>query len=182
MNRPSYRTFQRKHLRVGSRPWGRRSSRTSPPQRNKRTRPTPCPRLGSFGSGSFLLLVAQLLLGPITPELCLLLVAIQRCVLGMLRCVWCMGSLEPQPNAFPQFEATLHSVFYFQLELGLFCGKRVTRPVRAVGGLRLHALFRLFPQRQLRITHFKLCCTAVRGRELPFSAGVILEERLEMLR
>ena len=79
MNRPSCRTFQRKHLRVGSRPWGRRSGRTSPPsQSNTRTRPTPCPRLGSFGNGFFLLQVAKLLIGPITPELCFLLVAFQR--------------------------------------------------------------------------------------------------------
>ena len=51
MNRPSCRTFKRKHLRVGSRPWGRRSSRAS--HRNTRTRPSPGPRLGSCGSGFF---------------------------------------------------------------------------------------------------------------------------------
>ena len=145
MNRPSCRTSQRKHLRVGSRPWGRGSSRTSPPsQRNTRSRSTPGPRLGSFGSVFFFLLqVAQLMTGPITPELCVLLVAFQRFVIGMLRCVWCMGPLEPQPDAFPQFEAILHSVFQFLLELGLLRGRRVTRPVRAAGGFRLHARFRL---------------------------------------
>ena len=67
----------------------------------------------------------------------------QRFVLGMLRCVWCVGSLEPEPDAFPQFDAILHSVFQFQLELGLLRSRRVTRPVRAAGGFRLHARFRL---------------------------------------
>ena len=93
-----------------------------------------------------------------------------------------MGPLEPQPDAFPQFEAILHSVFQFLLELGLLRGRRVTRPVRAAGGFRLHARFRLSPQRQLRISHCKICWTAARRRELPFSAGVILRERPEMLR
>ena len=37
-------------------------------------------------------------------------------------------------------------------------------------------------QRQLRITHGKICWTAVRRRELPFSGGAILQERPEMLR
>ena len=108
--------------------------------------------------------------------------AFQLFVLGMLDSVWCMGSLEPQPKAFPQFEAFLHGVSQFQLELGLLRGRRVARPVRAAAGFRLHARFRLFPQRQLRITHCKICWTAVRRRELPFSANVILEERPEMLR
>ena len=76
----------------------------------------------------------------------------------------------------------LHSVFQFQLELGLLRGRRVTRPVRAAGGFRLHARFRLSPQRQLKITHGKICWTTVRRRELPFSGGAILQEQPEMLR
>ena len=94
-----------------------------------------------------------------------------------------MGSWEPEQDAFPQFEAILHSVSQFQLELGLLRNKRVTRPVRAAGGFRLHARFRLSPQRPLRITHCKICWTAVRRRELPFSGGaILLQERPEMLR
>ena len=81
----------------------------------------------------------------------------------------------------PQFEAILHSVFQFQFELGLLRGRRVTRPVRAAGGFRLHARFRLSPQRQL-IAHGKICWTAVRRWELPFSGGAILQEQPDMLR
>ena len=93
-----------------------------------------------------------------------------------------MGSVELRPNAFSAVRSHSPLVFQFQLGPGLLRGRRVTRPVRAAGGFRLHALCRLLLQRQLRITHCNICWTAVRGRELPFSAGVILEERPEMLR
>ena len=108
----------------------------------------------------FFLQVTQLLTGPITPELCFLLVAFQRFVPGMLR----MASLEPQPDALPQFEATLHSVFQYQLELGLLRTRRATRPVASV----CMRVFVFSPQRQLRITHCKICWTAVRRWELRF--------------
>ena len=66
----------RKRLRVGSRPWDRRSSRTSPPsQRTTRTRRTPAPVHVFVALADvffFLLRVAQLLIGPITLEVCFL--------------------------------------------------------------------------------------------------------------
>ena len=116
----------RKRLRA--RPWDRRSSRTSPPsQRTTRTRPTPAP-VHVFVAMAvvffFLLRVAQLLIGPITLELCFLQVAFQRFVLGLHR----MGSVELRPNAFSAVRSHSPLVFQFQLEPGLLRGRRVTRP------------------------------------------------------
>ena len=115
MYRPSCRTFQRKHLRVGSRPWVGVAELLHHRSDTHVLVQLPVHVLVALAVGFFLLQVAQLLTGPITPELCFLSVAFQCLVLGMLRCVWCMGSLETQPDAFPEFEVIFQSVFQFQL-------------------------------------------------------------------
>ena len=123
--------------------------------------------------GCFPLQVAKLLIGPIASDLCFLLGPASLCLVHGLvgTATQCSSTVRsPSPQRLPVPARAWTSP-----------GQTCHSSRASCGWLpSACALSSLSLQEQLRITHCKICWTAVRRRELPFS-GVILQELPEML-